>query len=134
MTGSGSSADEIWLTATWPFVRDQLPRPPARVVELGCGEAGGQVTALLSAGYDATGVDPEAPEGPVYQRIPFEDYWPDTPLDAVIASLSLHHAADPATISPLCSLNARPARRFRLSPTRAGSRRVLPASGARAPL
>jgi SAM-dependent methyltransferase len=98
MTGSGSSADDIWLAATWPFVRDQLPRPPARVIELGCGEAGGQVTALLDAGYDATGVDPEAPEGPAYKRIAFEDYWPDAPVNAVIASLSLHHVADPATV------------------------------------
>jgi hypothetical protein len=50
MTGSGSSADEIWLAATWPLVRDQLPGPPARVAELGCGEAGGHLAALLSAG------------------------------------------------------------------------------------
>jgi hypothetical protein len=26
MTGNDSSADEIWLAATWPFVREQLPR------------------------------------------------------------------------------------------------------------
>jgi SAM-dependent methyltransferase len=98
MTGSDSSADEIWLAATWPFVREQLPPPPARIVELGGGEAGGQLTALLSVGYDATGVDPEAPEGPAYRRSAFEDYWPDTPADAVIASLSLHHVAEPAAV------------------------------------
>ncbi len=98
MTGSGLSADEIWLAATWPFVREQLPPPPAMIAELGCGEAGGQLTALLSVGYDAAGVDPEAPEGPAYRRIAFEDYWPDTPVDAVIASLSLHHVADPAAM------------------------------------
>ena len=28
MPGSGCSADEIWLTATWPFVREHLPEMP----------------------------------------------------------------------------------------------------------
>lgn len=98
LPGSGLSADEIWLTATWPFVRQQLPEPPATVVELGCGEAGGHLAALLDAGYDALGVDPEAPGRPEYRRIAFEDHVPDAPLDAVIASLSLHHVPDPATV------------------------------------
>jgi hypothetical protein len=69
LPGSGLSADEIWLTATWPFIREQLPRPPATVVELGCGEAGGHIAALLDAGYDALGVDPEAPLRPGCRRI-----------------------------------------------------------------
>ncbi len=98
LPASGSSADEIWLTATWPFVREHLPKPPARVVELGCGEAGGHLAALLSTGFDAVGVDPEAPERPGYRRLAFEDYVPDAALDAVIASLSLHHVADLGTV------------------------------------
>lgn len=98
MPASGSSADAIWLTATWPFVREHLPQPPARIVELGCGEAGGHLAALLNDRYDAVGVDPEAPERTGYRRIAFEDYVPDAPLDAVIASLSLHHVADPGTV------------------------------------
>ena len=98
LPASGSSADEIWLSATWPFVRDQLPKPPARIVELGCGESGGHLAALLDVGYDALGVDPEAPERPGYRRIAFEDYVPDAPLDGVIASLSLHHVADPGIV------------------------------------
>jgi hypothetical protein len=53
LAGSGRSADEIWLTSAWPFVRERLPRPPAKVVELGCGQAGGHLAALLDAGYDA---------------------------------------------------------------------------------
>jgi SAM-dependent methyltransferase len=98
LPGSGLSADEIWLTATWPFVREHLPEPPAMIVELGCGEAGGHIAALLDAGYDALGVDPEAPGRPGYRRIAFEDHVPAAPLDAVIASLSLHHVADPAAV------------------------------------
>lgn len=88
------SVDDIWLTATWPFVRGQLPAAPAVVAELGCGTAGGHVPALLRAGYHATGVDPQAPEGRPYRRMAFEDYRPDGPVDAVIASVSLHHVDD----------------------------------------
>ena len=57
--------------------------------------AGGHVPALIRAGYDATGVDPEAPEGPAYVRATFEEYRPEGPADAVVASVSLHHVDDP---------------------------------------
>jgi SAM-dependent methyltransferase len=94
----GTSADGTWLAATWPFVRGQLPPPRARLIELGCGPAGGHVPALIRAGYDATGVDPEAPEGPAYVRATFEEYRPEGPADAVVASVSLHHVDDPAAV------------------------------------
>ena len=90
--------DEIWLAATWPFVHEHLPPAPARIVELGCGEAGGHIQVMLAAGYDATGVDPDAPGGPAYRRIQFEQYRTDEPVDAVVASLSLHHVADPGLV------------------------------------
>ncbi len=93
--GAGASADGVWLAATWPFVRGQLPPAPARVIEVGCGPAGGHVPALIRAGYDATGIDPEAPDGPSFRREPVEGYRPDDLVDAVIASLSLHHVDDP---------------------------------------
>src|SRR4029079_9675136 len=63
---------ERWLAATWRVVRAALPAPPARVVELGCGRVGGHVPAMRAAGYDALGVDPEAPTGDEYRRIEFE--------------------------------------------------------------
>ena len=105
-TGKGKGkGKEAWLAATWPFVRDQLPPPPAGVIELGCGLLGGHVPSLLRTGYHAIGVDPEAPEAPEapgtpspYRRIAFEDYRPDAPVDAVIASLSLHHTHDPGAV------------------------------------
>ena len=56
--------DDPWLGAVWPFVRGQLPAPPSTVLEVGCGTVGSFVPALLSDGYDAVGVDPQAPEGP----------------------------------------------------------------------
>ena len=86
--------DDRWLAAVWPFVRGQLPPAPATVLEVGCGTLGGFVPALGEGGYQALGVDPEAPEGSDYQRIEFERYSSPNPVDCVVASLSLHHVAD----------------------------------------
>jgi SAM-dependent methyltransferase len=85
--------DDRWLAAVWPFVREQLPPAPARVLEVGCGSLGGFVPALLDAGYSAVGVDPEAPEGSDYARIEVERYDPPWLVACVVASLSLHHVA-----------------------------------------
>jgi SAM-dependent methyltransferase len=87
-----------WLDAAWPLVREHLPPPPAQVVDLGCGRLGGFVPALLTDGFDAVGVDPEAPDEPNYLRDDFERADLPSSLDAVVASLSLHHVADPAAI------------------------------------
>jgi SAM-dependent methyltransferase len=89
-----ATPDEIWLSATWPFVCEQLPPPPAAIAEIGCGPSGGHVPALRRAGYLATGLDPEAPAGPEYQPVRFEDYRPPHPVAAVVASVSLHHSDD----------------------------------------
>lgn len=88
------TSDERWLAAVWPFVRDWLPAPPGAVVEIGCGPLGGFVPMLRSAGYEATGVDPEAPDGPWYRQVEFERYEPPGPAAAVVACTSLHHVAD----------------------------------------
>jgi SAM-dependent methyltransferase len=85
---------ERWLEAVWPVVRARLPDPPARVAELGCGPLGGVVPMLRAAGYDAIGIDPDAPEGDGYIRAEFEQAELGG-LDAVVASVSLHHVADP---------------------------------------
>jgi SAM-dependent methyltransferase len=86
-----TEADRRWLAATWPFVRASLPEPPGRVVEVGCGALGGFVPELRQSGYDAVGVDPEAPTGPSFRRVEFERYDDPRPVDAVIACTSLHH-------------------------------------------
>ncbi|HEY3530815.1 MAG TPA: methyltransferase domain-containing protein [Nocardioides sp.] len=75
-------------------MRDNIPRPPARVVEIGCGPLGGFVPELRAHGYDAVGVDPEAPEEPGYERTEFERYDGVDEVDAVVACTSLHHVAD----------------------------------------
>jgi SAM-dependent methyltransferase len=63
-------------------------------MEIGCGPHGGFVPALLRAGHEAVGIDPEAPEGPDYERLEFELYQPPRPFDAVVACKSLHHVSD----------------------------------------
>jgi SAM-dependent methyltransferase len=49
------------------FIDRWLPAAPARVLEVGCGE--GELTRrLVDDGYDALGLDPEAPAEPGYER------------------------------------------------------------------
>ena len=92
------TADERWLGAMWPFVSARLPPPPARVLELGCGRVGGFVPMLRPRGYEAIGIDPNAPPEPYYQRVEFERAQLPEPVDAVVASVSLHHVTDPAAV------------------------------------
>jgi SAM-dependent methyltransferase len=64
-------------------------------VEIGCGSLGGFVPMLRSSGYEAVGVDPKAPAGEEYRRVEFEHVEPFRDVDAIVASASLHHVADP---------------------------------------
>lgn len=89
---------ERWLDTLWPLVHGRLPAPPARVVEIGCGPLGGFVPMLRAEGYDAVGIDPQAPEQPHYRRIEFERAELPPQVDAVVASTSLHHVADPTDV------------------------------------
>jgi SAM-dependent methyltransferase len=75
------------------FVLSQLPRPPRRVLEVGCG-AGDLATGLDVAGYDVVAVDPEAPDGPIFLRTTIEAFDDPGRFDAVVASRSLHHVED----------------------------------------
>jgi SAM-dependent methyltransferase len=86
--------DDPWLAAAWSFVGRRLPPAPASVLEIGCGPRGGFVPALLAGGYDAVGIDPDAPEAPAYRRARFEDVDLAGPMDAVVACTSLHHVDD----------------------------------------
>ena len=71
------------------FVLDQLPPPPRRVLEVGCGREGGVVATLAASGYEVLGVDPDAPDGPQFRRARFQVI--DGDYDAVVAGRVLHH-------------------------------------------
>ena len=75
------------------FIQSELPRPPARVLEVGCG-SGELATALAEGGYDVLAIDPEAQDGPLFRRMRVEDIDATDAFDAVIGQLSLHHVAD----------------------------------------
>ena len=65
------------------------------MLEVGCG-AGELALALARAGYSVTALDPEAPEGPIFRRVPLESFSDDHRFDAVVASVSLHHVESPS--------------------------------------
>jgi hypothetical protein len=71
------------------FVFEQLPPPPGRVLEIGCGSEGGLVAELAARGYDVLGVDPHAPEREQFRRVKFEVV--NGTWDAVVAGRVLHH-------------------------------------------
>jgi SAM-dependent methyltransferase len=75
------------------FVLAELSLPPARVLEIGCGE-GELARALAAAGHRVLAIDPEAPEGPLFRRTTIEDLDESGSFDAAVASRSLHHVSD----------------------------------------
>ena len=75
------------------FVLAELPPPPSRVLEVGCG-SGDLARSLTAAGYDVLAIDPEAPEGQIFRRATIEELDESGPFDVVVASRSLHHVHD----------------------------------------
>ena len=76
------------------FARNYLPSPPARILDVGCGQ-GELTTALAVEGYEMLGIDPLAPQGDLFRRIRLEDLEDDAGgFDAVVAVRSLHPIRD----------------------------------------
>jgi hypothetical protein len=73
------------------YALSQLPPPPRRVLEVGCGHEGGIAPALAAVGYDVLAIDPDAPAGPLYRRVTLEELDDPGPFDAVVAGRVLHH-------------------------------------------
>jgi methyltransferase family protein len=73
------------------FTLSQLPPPPLRVLEVGCGCEGGVARELAAAGYDVLAIDPDAPAGELYRQVTLEELDDPGPFDAVVAGRVLHH-------------------------------------------
>jgi Methyltransferase domain len=73
------------------FVLRQIPPPPARVLEVGCGEEGGVAVTVAAAGYEVLAIDPDAPVGPLYRQITLEELDDPEPFAAAAAGRVLHH-------------------------------------------
>ena len=84
---------ERWQKRVEEFVLGHIGDPPARVLEVGCGE-GELARAMARAGHSVTAIDPQAPEGSLFQRVRIEEFSDPGPFDYVVASLSLHHVED----------------------------------------
>jgi len=91
----------------WELVSQLLPRPPATVVDLGCG-VGRWARRLVDRGYRVVGVEPApamaeqasrrlAGPGVTLLAVPAEELdWSAYRVDAVLAMGSLQYTADPA--------------------------------------
>ena len=77
----------------WDFILRWLPARPARVLDIGCGD-GTSTRRLIREGYDATGLDPEAPREEGYLRDTLEEFRSKATFDAAVAVRSLHHLDD----------------------------------------
>jgi SAM-dependent methyltransferase len=72
------------------YVRGSLPRPPARVLEVGAGD-GELARAMSEAGYDVVAIDPASTVSWVRPVPLIELAEPAASFDAAVACLSLHH-------------------------------------------
>jgi SAM-dependent methyltransferase len=72
------------------FVRANLPRPPARLLEVGAGN-GEVARSLLHAGYDVLAIDPQPTGEGVRPVRLLELDEPSGSFDAALAVTSLHH-------------------------------------------
>ena len=61
-----------------------------RVLDVGCGD-GTLVAQLRVDGFEAYGIDLREPEGPFCERRAIEEFVADSPFDAVVSRVSLHH-------------------------------------------
>lgn len=82
-----------WQERVEEFVLDQIGDPPARVLEVGCGE-GELARTLARAGHSVTAIDPRVPAGTIFRRVRIEEFSDTGPFDYVVAILSLHHVED----------------------------------------
>jgi SAM-dependent methyltransferase len=72
------------------WVRANLPRAPAQVLEVGAGD-GELARRLRAAGYDVSAIDPKSESPDVVPLALADAPDPPRPFDAAVAVVSLHH-------------------------------------------
>ena len=72
------------------WVRANLPLPSARLLEIGAGE-GELARSLRTSGYEVTAIDPKSEVADVEPCALVDLPLPESPFDAAIAVVSLHH-------------------------------------------
>jgi SAM-dependent methyltransferase len=60
---------------------------------VGCG-TGELALTLAARGHQITAIDPEAPDGAIFEQVALEEFSDTNLFDAVVASRSLHHVHD----------------------------------------
>jgi SAM-dependent methyltransferase len=81
--------DDRWWRGFDAVIVDALA-PGSRVLDVGCGD-GGLVERLAASGFDAIGVDPQAPARPRLLQKRVEEVGSIGGFDAVCAVMTLHH-------------------------------------------
>jgi SAM-dependent methyltransferase len=81
--------DDRWWRGFDAVVSDAAA-PGSRVLDVGCGD-GGLVERLVASGFDAVGVDPQAPPRPRLIRERVAHLGSIGRFDAVCAVMTLHH-------------------------------------------
>jgi SAM-dependent methyltransferase len=84
---------DAWDRDVADMVLRALPPTSARVLEVGCGE-GRLARRMAAAGHRVVAIDPEAPQGLLFQPVSIEEFVASEPFDAAVATLSLHHIVD----------------------------------------
>ena len=78
------------IPAPLAFVRANLPRPPARVLEIGAGD-GALAAALRDVGYDVVAIDPNPGGADVHAVALLDLEEAPASFQAAVAITSLHH-------------------------------------------
>jgi SAM-dependent methyltransferase len=94
--------DDRWWRGFDAVVADAIASG-SRVLEVGCGD-GGLVERLAATGFDALGVDPQAPPRPRLIRKRVEELGSIGPCDAVCAVMTLHHVQLDAVLAAIVHL------------------------------
>ena len=94
--------DDRWWRGFDAVVAEAVA-PGSRVLEVGCGD-GGLVERLTASGFDAVGVDPQAPLRPRLIRERVEQLGSIGRFDAVCAVMTLHHVELDAVLAAIVRL------------------------------